>query len=315
VGTPQARAPQRAPRAPQRARPTSAQVQAARRDLAADSARVAALPLPALASLAPVLQQVRREVVNGFSVWLSEWDPSEPLAGPAYRGLLLRLRPALDASRGLGVTLAHGLEAADAAALVLAVSITVREVAALSHLIDGVAVRLPLVARVASGASNRWPRYRSSAARYAGQVGEDLRREIAVGLVRGETVSALTTRLSRRPGFRAAVGAGPIGDRFRDRWRYWAERLVRTEVAAAYNDRLDGVIREARAWLPDLQRRLDASLDLRVCRLCASLHGTVVGLNEPFPGGYEGAPIHPNCRCRVGAWRAEWSEILRDAES
>ena len=97
------------------------------------------------------------------------------------------------------------------------------------------------------------------------------------------------------------------------RYRYWGERLARTETQAAYNAQLDLGMRQAQHTLPDLERRWDASLDLRVCPLCGELHGTTAAIGGAFPGGYTDAPAHPNCRCRVGAWRAEWSAILREA--
>lgn len=40
----------------------------------------------------------------------------------------------------------------------------------------------------------------------------------------------------------------------------------------------------------------DANLDARVCPYCFGMHGTIVGIHEPFPGGEPGA-IHPWDRC------------------
>ncbi len=35
------------------------------------------------------------------------------------------------------------------------------------------------------------------------------------------------------------------------------------------------------------------------CDACHELDGLVIGINNAFPGGVQGAPLHPNCRCDV----------------
>lgn len=35
------------------------------------------------------------------------------------------------------------------------------------------------------------------------------------------------------------------------------------------------------------------------CELCDELDGKIVPLDKPFPGGRNGPPLHPNCRCDV----------------
>lgn len=39
--------------------------------------------------------------------------------------------------------------------------------------------------------------------------------------------------------------------------------------------------------------------DERTCPVCAPLHNVTVKLGEEFPGGFDGPPAHPNCRCAL----------------
>lgn len=48
--------------------------------------------------------------------------------------------------------------------------------------------------------------------------------------------------------------------------------------------------------------------DDRLCEDCLELDEVVVGLGESFPGGVEGSPLHPNCRCTV-ALVPEWRKL------
>jgi hypothetical protein len=95
------------------------------------------------------------------------------------------------------------------------------------------------------------------------------------------------------------------------KYRYWAHRLVRTDLQSATNGLLDEGIRELHARDSAIERRWDASIDARVCVVCRELHDTTAPVTGTFPGGYDAAPAHPNCRCRVGAWRGGWDRYLR----
>jgi hypothetical protein len=66
-----------------------------------------------------------------------------------------------------------------------------------------------------------------------------------------------------------------------------------SESSDAFNDSR----REAAAiYAPEMLRRWDATLDERVCPVCARAHGTTVQVSEDFPEGEPGA-VHPSCRC------------------
>jgi SPP1 gp7 family putative phage head morphogenesis protein len=164
--------------------------------------------------------------------------------------------------------------------------------------------------------------HRTSAARYAGDVGNDIKRELAKGMLLGESVHEMTDRLVRIGGPKGSVAVrgvegepGAVTEYIAEglfrRYRWWAERIVRDQVAACYTFQSLAGYLQAREMLPDLQKRWDASIDLRTCDECAKLDGVVVPIDELFPGGIDGAPAHSCCRCRTGAWRAHWSSCER----
>lgn len=73
-----------------------------------------------------------------------------------------------------------------------------------------------------------------------------------------------------------------------------AQMIAVTEVTRAFAEgnraawKASGVI-EKREWR--------TNNDELVCPVCGPLAGKVTGLDEPFPGGIDGPPAHPRCRC------------------
>lgn len=293
------------------------------RELADTSHRVAQLPGPALRALAPVLAQAQRETAQALRDWLSRTKGEERYTPVMHRAVLAHLEQALHTVATLDPTLREALTKAGVDAGRLAAGDAAREFDRFSQLFDREPTRLPVnvIRIVATGQRELIPRFRTSAARYAGDVGVDIRRELAVGLARRESVSAMIDRLVRVGGpkglvaLRGIVGEpGAVTEHIAEglfaRYRYWGERVARTETQRAYNVQIDETLREAREHIPDLMRRWDASADLRICEVCAALHGAVTTIDGAFPGGYTEAPAHPNCRCRVGAWRRSWDRFL-----
>jgi len=306
--------------------PTPEEVARVEAELAATSAEVARLPRPALEALAPVLAQAQRETAQGLRSWIERADGESRYTAQSHRAVLAHLDRAIATVASLDPTLAEALRRGGAAAGAMAGQHVSTEIARYAQTFGGEVPRVPLnVARiVATGERSLVPRFRSSAARYAGNVGADIRRELAVGLLRRESVDEMVARLARIGGPRGAVALrGVVGDPgavvehisegLFARYRAWGERLVRTELQQAYNVQVDASLHEAREAIPDLKRRWDASGDLRLCPRCAELHGSVAGLDEPFSGDVMSAPLHPHCRCRVGAWRDAWSSHFQAA--
>jgi SPP1 gp7 family putative phage head morphogenesis protein len=173
---------------------------------------------------------------------------------------------------------------------------------------------------VARGKNLLFRKFDRSAARYAGDVGEDLRFQLAVGVARGETFGQLVTRLQKLggPKVHATTRGGVnvfehISDGIFARYKYMAERVVRTEMMHAYNRIHEDAIRQANADRPkgdpEYIRRWDATRDGRVCTECRWLDGAQAPIGKDFKGGYDGPPAHPNCRCVVLAWRVDWPDL------
>lgn len=159
-------------------------------------------------------------------------------------------------------------------------------------------------------------RHASSAARYAGQVKDDLKFQMGVGLAKGETLQELVTRVANVSSFKQAVNAANAGQAGRamaagltQRYRYWSDRLVRTEMVHSYNYAAAAGIAEVHKVDDRIVMMWDASLDLRVCRLCRGLHGKIAEVDGEFEGGYVRPPAHPYCRCALVAWMpGEWDD-------
>jgi hypothetical protein len=283
-------------------RPSRAQIQAIHRQMAARSAAIAGLSDPAMASLLPLLQQARRESNRALADWLSRHpDGAERFTARHYRDVVRSLGPAIDAYQSMSPAMRDALVKTGHVAAHMAARDVVTEVATLSEALEGLRRQLPIdVAKViASGDSYLIPRFANSARRYAGAVGQDIRRMLAIGVIKGESVSQMTDRLQGSKRYRKAVSgdiaAEGIAGNLDDRYRFWAMRVVRTETQSAYNTQLDNTIRQAKQHIPDLIRRWDASLDRRTCIVCGALHGTTAPIGGAFPDGTTEAPQHPNC--------------------
>ncbi len=310
------------------AQPSRRQLAEVRALIEHTSTRLAAMPESAMAQLGPVLAQAQREVARDLRRWLARVPNGDlRFTTQQYRALLLQLGGAFRTITDIAPELERELRTTSRRMGQRALEDMAHEYARMLDVFGGPRHgpgRLDLdAARImTSGERYLVPRFRTSSARYVGQVRSDIQRELAVGVLRGESITALTDPLVRLGGPRGLVAlrgvAGEPGAEteviaeglFR-RYRYWAHRLVRTELQSATNGLLDEGIRELRARDAAVVRRWDASIDGRVCPICRELHNTTAPVNGTFPGGYDGAPAHPNCRCRVGAWRRGWDRYLR----
>lgn len=280
----------------------------------------AALDGPARRALGPILAEAEREVARDLARWLATvTDGAERFTAHHLRVVLMQLRRGLREIRDLEPEVRDLLVDRGYVAGALAIRHVSQEVAALS---DHFAMTLQpisidVAATLAQGNRMLIPRFKSSAARYAGKVGEDLKRQLAIGVIRSETIDQMTNRLIRlggprgwvyvkgRAGEKGAVGEYIAEGLFR-RYKYTAERLVRTEVLHGYNLHADNAITEVAKTEPGMMRAWNAAMDRRVCLVCRSLDGKTAPIGGLFPGGYIQPPAHPNCRCSVVAWHEGW---------
>lgn len=90
--------------------------------------------------------------------------------------------------------------------------------------------------------------------------------------------------------------------------RYWAERIVRTETAYAYNAATMETIHEAGME----HKKILATMDNRVAFDSLAVHGQVKKVDQMFVDGagreYLHPPARPNDRETVVAWDKDWGE-------
>lgn len=272
---------------------------------------VEGLPNPVLRLLMPVLDEAERELSVALEVWLRREDGAARFTARKYRELLLQTRAMQRTIRKLEPVTERALRRGARAASILAASHLKTQAAQMAKLLGVSVIRMPVtqVAHFAEGSRVLMRRYKTSARRYAGQVGKDVRRQLAVGMARGESVSELTTRMMRVAP-RMASGTPDAARMARGLFRGAradAERLVRTEVMHAYNQSGAVGIREAHQLDKGIQRKWDASLDGRICLTCRVLDDEVADVGKPFKeGGLMYPPAHPNCRCVCVAWHSTW---------
>lgn len=282
----------------------------------------------ALAALKPAMALARKEVESDLQRWLQQLGPNA--ATMKYSAAHLKQVQVL-----LGVAQATGsAQRRSQTSLPVIASRAVldvmgqqqapqRALATLNNQLDTLRthfkdipqMQLVTAAQIAKGDRLAMDRYRTSAARYSGQVRDDLRMQFAVGLSKGESIQDLVTRISKVSSFKGAVDANhpayaakAMAGGLTDRYQNWAQRLVRTELVNAYNvTALEG-IKSAHRHDSQIVARWDASRDLRVCVTCSRLDGATVKPGANFSSGYPHPPAHPNCRCAITTWMAEWDD-------
>jgi SPP1 gp7 family putative phage head morphogenesis protein len=283
---------------------------------------VAGLDPVALRAIAPILVEAEREVQRDLAKWLATVKGADRFTAYELRRVLAQLREALEKIRQVDPALYAALRRTSNVAGALATRHVTDSLSQLSTIYGSSLspVALNTAAIIAKGDRMLIPRHVSSAERYAGLVGRDIRHQLALGMVRGETIDQMTVRLMRLGGPKglvyvrgAARDPGAISEFISEglftRYRSWAERVARTETLNAYNVQADIGIKAAEdAAGVGLQRAWNAALDRRVCLDCRDMDGRTAPIGQPFPGGCMAPPLHPNCRCSVVAWHPDWRD-------
>lgn len=170
-------------------------------------------------------------------------------------------------------------------------------------------------------------RHQSSFNRYGKMMVGDFERAMRAGVLQGLTQEQMISKL---------VSAGKAGGHTAQslhenepqhfpeptgyvRKRYWAERIVRTEVAHAYNGAALATMYETRnTEFPDLQKKILATFDMRTAPDSVAVHGQVRPLDGYFTDGagrtYQHPPARPNDRETVIPWRPHWKETEQTSE-
>jgi hypothetical protein len=275
----------------------------------------------ALREIVPVLERAQHEVQRDLRLWLSKENGADTFTAQRLRNATIVLNRALKAADDLGDITEGALKSSHERISGLALHNLQREWKAFGTIFEGTIQPLAIdqAVVIATGRSLMWPRFETSAARYAGTIGDRLRLELAVSRTRSETMDELTRRLLTK-----------MPDIFEgERWS--AERLARTETMASYNFTAIEGIHEAKAEDPELVIRWDSAHDFRRCPACGSLDGKTVKPGEKFTAVWttiskrtgklrqhsitvDAAPLHPLCRCSCGAWRESWAKYSRRDE-
>lgn len=282
----------------------------------------------------PVFAQAERELAARLRDWITKTsDGALRWTAHSYRSALVQIKAgAAELDRAMFDRLRH----AGGRAQELAIQHLVEQVAFLSGSFRG-AERLISVnasAQIAATRSYLVPRYRTSAARYAwgrGRVGvaADMQKRLATDILIGAPVHETVDRLVASGGPRGYVAlrgvAGEenaiveyIPEGLFARYRYWADRIVRTEVSSAYGAQGHDSMQAAAQVLPELRRRWMG--DVTACiHVCLPMVGQVVGINDAFSTGMGDLvmypPAHPSCGCTAVPFAPSWASLLDDIAS
>ncbi len=281
--------------------------------------RIEALTVDAIAGLTPALLAARRELKADLTRWFKQHDKDDVRFTPAARRLALaQVDGALRAVARLHPLMAQTLGFRSPMLGKFAAEQLQQQVAEWSRAYGAPRrIDLDTAAIVSEGNHMLIPRFESSAARYSANTQKDIRFQLSIGVIKGETFGELAKRLVRAngpEGFHAAMNGGPearagaaAAGMSKRHW-FWAERVVRTEMVNAYNVQHQLSLEAGVRLDPELQKRWDAAADKRICPVCAGLDDNVVGVDEVFAaaGGVMHPPAHPLCRCVVVAWRKDW---------
>lgn len=294
------------------------------RHVRAKVAQVAAIETEALEPTMEVLLEARRELHAGLRAWIDKAPGNgERFTAHRMRVALQSIDGALKAAGRLPAAMAQGLDEGRHATGTLAADGLDEEVARLADAFGRSLIppQIDTAAVLARGDKLLFRQHRTSAARYGGQVGDDIRRQFGIGVAKGETYEQLINRLRRlggphgRVALRGVLGepgtvSAEIAEGLFNRHRFWAERLVRTEMMNAYNVQHAESIRLLNDDLDDdeepFKRRWDSTADLRRCAMCRHLHGRIAEVGAQFADGIRHPPAHPMCRCVELAWREDW---------
>lgn len=165
-------------------------------------------------------------------------------------------------------------------------------------------------------------RHRSSVERYGLAMVADFERVIRTGFVEGLTNHEVIQRMVSTGAVSGITALSlsqaepahfpkPTGYM---RKQYWAERIVRTETAYAYNRaNLQTMQTAQQTDFQDMQKKILATFDNRTAPDSIAVHGQIRKLDENFRDGagreYLHPPARPNDRETVIPWRPEWREL------
>jgi SPP1 gp7 family putative phage head morphogenesis protein len=292
--------------------PTHRTAKALLRQVNEDVANLAEAPLRAL--LGPMVA-AEQELTADLAGLVGRMG--ETYSAQALRNSLLQVRSSLNAVQRLRPELRDELVKAGRRGRLLSTASLQLQVAKFAIHFDKTIKPVPLIPATKIAERLHLERFARAAGKYTTAVQADIRRQLTIGMLRGESVGQMAARLTGtgRKGVARVMALPPQGQAKEvshalwERYRYQARRLVRTEVLHAYNEvTQDQILELSREDGPGWGKKWVAELDSRVCPFCRALDGVVVPADASFPNTFPGAPPdHPQCRCTVVAWHERWS--------
>lgn len=175
-------------------------------------------------------------------------------------------------------------------------------------------------------------RHATSVDRYGDAMIARTNRILSDGFVRGRSQSQMVDELVRmrgpkgvvslravevQPGMVVRIAEEDIPEGLFMRYRSWAWRIVRTEVAEAQNAAHLESITRGRDEFPDMKKKILATFDTRTAMDSVGVHGQVRPVDGLFMDGagrtYQRPPSRPHDREVVIPWRDRWPETRRSA--
>ena len=151
--------------------------------------------------------------------------------------------------------------------------------------------------------------FETSVARYGGDLLNDVRRRLFVGLRTGEPTRDVISDIAGKEGPFGAIGQSK------------AETIVRTETAQAYGVAQHDGIAQASRQVPGGLSLMWLHVGSYLCPTCGPLHGTIRPIGEPWtiqvakgpPARFKQVahpPGHPRCVCRLTGVKPGWKKGL-----
>ena len=279
------------------------------------NAEVATLPDGALRAIAPALQEAERRLAKDLERFLNTTDGAERYTAQMQRRALYQIRGALDAIHEARPEVFRQMNAAGEKARKLAQAHLQRELALGSFKFDKTLTPIPLAQASRISQKALVDKFSTSAKRWDVGARDLIRRELTIGMVRGQSVDQMTRSLMsafdrRRFGDKATSGdmARSAARQLSRKVDYQMRRIVRTEVIEAYNVIKLDAIAQLHEDDNEMMTRWVAALDGRTCQYCADLDNVVIPVGGTFKGGIKAPPLHPHCRCAIVAFHKSWKE-------
>jgi SPP1 gp7 family putative phage head morphogenesis protein len=273
---------------------------------------VAALPDARVASLEPSVEALDAAFRAALTAWLETADPAARFTAKDFKAIVRRMGPAFAQMSALRDPIVASLvDGADVAAALAAKHLD-HEVAAIADM----PVKVDAAAVTAATRKALAKQFRANTVTSLAGMADEIRQVFATATADKLTVAELVDRLEALDPAASEQLANPWLNRIKAavvgiarglvaRAKSWVRRLVTTETIDTYDQQHAAAVEQVQETVPDLIRRWDATMDSRVCPVCAGLNGKTAALDETFDGGFFGPPSHPGCRCRCSVVRSQ----------